>query len=107
MELNSPNFKESPQYQSAAKKVRALKGFYGHLAAYLVVNLLLLFLYTRDEGLVAGLQDPGNYITAFFWGIGLLAHAASVFLPNMIFGREWEERKIKELMEKEKRSTWE
>lgn len=107
MELNHPNYKESPEYRRALKKVKALKGFYGHLAVYLVINLLLLYVYTREEGLVEGLQDPANYITAFFWGIGLLAHAAGVFLPNIIFGREWEERKIRELMDKERRNSWE
>ena len=48
-----------------------------------------------------------NFQTAFFWGIGILAHGLSVFLPNMILGNNWEERKIKELMEKEKQNKWE
>ena len=48
-----------------------------------------------------------NFITAFFWGIGLLAHGLSVFLPGMILGNNWEERKIRELMEKEKNNKWE
>ena len=107
MELKEPHYRESLEYRSALKKVKALKGFYGHLAVYLVINILLLYVYTREDGFIEGLQDPANYLTAFFWGIGLLAHAASVFLPNLIFGRDWEERKIKELMEKEKKSTWE
>lgn len=107
MELKEPQYRESLEYRSALKKVRALKGFYGHLAVYLIINILLLYVYTREEGLLEGLQDTSNYFTAFFWGIGLVAHGASVFLPNMIFGRNWEERKIRELLEKEKRSTWE
>ena len=107
MELDKPKYRESLEYRNAVKKVKALKGFYGHLAVYILINILLLFVYTREEGLVAGLGEISNYFTAFFWGIGLVAHAAAVFLPNMIFGREWEERKIKELMEQEKRSTWE
>jgi len=36
-----------------------------------------------------------------------VAHGFSVFLPNWIFGRNWEEKKIKELMEKEKSEKWE
>ncbi len=47
-----------------------------------------------------------NFSTAFFWGIGLLAHGLSVFLPTMILGNDWEERKIKEIMNKEN-SKWE
>lgn len=35
------------------------------------------------------------------WGIGLLIHAFSVFGTKM-FLKDWEEKKIKELMEKDK-----
>ena len=107
MELNSPNYREDPAYKHAVRKVKALKGFYTHLAVYLAVNILLFYVYTQDEGFIEGLKHPANYSTAFFWGIGLAAHAAGVFLPNMIFGRKWEERKIKELMDKDKKSSWE
>ena len=107
MELNEPPIKESLEYKRAFRKVKALKGFYAHLLVYLVINLLLLYVYTREEGFLRGLNDPTNYITAFFWGIGLLAHAASVFLPGVIFGNDWEERKIRELMNKDQRNTWE
>jgi hypothetical protein len=34
------------------------------------------------------------------WGIGLFAHGLSVFLPNFILGKNWEEKKIRELMER-------
>jgi hypothetical protein len=38
---------------------------------------------------------------AFFWGIGLAAHAASVFVCPGFLNKEWEERKIRELMAKD------
>ena len=41
------------------------------------------------------------------WGIGLLAHGLSVFVPNWIMGQNWEDRKIKEFIEKEKANKWE
>ena len=40
---------------------------------------------------------------AFFWGIGLVAHGLSTFGGEIFFGSAWEEKKIKELMEKEKK----
>jgi hypothetical protein len=46
-------------------------------------------------------------MTAFFWGIGLVAHGFSVFVPQWFLGNDWEERKIKEIMEKEKQNKWE
>ena len=48
-----------------------------------------------------------NFFTAFFWGLGLLTHGLSVFLPNILLGSNWEEKKIKQLMEKEKQNKWE
>ena len=35
------------------------------------------------------------------WGIGIVIHGLTTF-PFGIFGKEWEERKIKEYMEKDK-----
>ncbi|AST01282.1 hypothetical protein BT10792_02380 [Bacillus thuringiensis] len=35
------------------------------------------------------------------WGIGIVIHGLTTF-PVGIFGKEWEERKIKEYMEKDK-----
>ena len=50
-----------------------------------------------------------NFFTAFFWGIGLLAHGLSTFMPHWIFGRSWEEKKIREFIEKDNqnRESWE
>jgi hypothetical protein len=42
-----------------------------------------------------------NYSTVFFWGIGLFFHWFGVFGKNLLFSKSWEERKIKEYMDKE------
>lgn len=94
-------------YRMAKKKVKEIKGFYIHLMVYLLVNSAILIMTTRDEGLWEGLQDLSNYVTALFWGIGLVAHGAGVFGPNLFFGKAWEEKKIREFMEKEKKNSWE
>jgi len=39
------------------------------------------------------------YRVTIFWGIGLVMHASSVVGSPRFFGREWEEKKIKESME--------
>jgi hypothetical protein len=36
------------------------------------------------------------------WGIGVTAHGFSVYGIIGLFGKEWEEKKIREIMEKEK-----
>jgi hypothetical protein len=45
--------------------------------------------------------------TALFWGIGLAAHGLSVFGNTIFFGQNWEEKKIQELMDKDKSEKWE
>ena len=41
---------------------------------------------------------------AFGWGLGLLIHAIRTYNLNPFFGKQWEERKIKEFLEKEQNS---
>ena len=101
------NTQDEIKYQEALKRVKKLKGFYTQSIVYIFINILIFFLNVEN-------LDPGetyfqfkNFMTAFFWGIGLLAHALSTFLPYFILGKDWEERKIKELMEKEKANKWE
>ena len=96
------NTQDEIKYQEALKRVKKIKGFYTHAIVYVFVNIMIVFLNVKN-------LDPGetyfqfkNFLTAFFWGIGLLAHGLSVFVPNWIMGQNWEERKIKEFMEKEK-----
>ena len=83
------------QYEQAKKQVTALRGFYSHLTVYLVVNIGLMLLNTVTHH--GGWWWPW---AAFGWGIGLVAHAANVFVFPGFLGKEWEERKIKEIMSK-------
>jgi fatty acid desaturase len=80
------------QYEEAKKQVLELKAFYTHLAIYLVVALLLF---------VVDYSDAGNwwfYWPVIGWGIFVVAQGISVAK----FGVGWEEKKIKELMDKKK-----
>ena len=36
------------------------------------------------------------------WGVGLAAHGFSVFAGESLLGKEWEERKTREIMERER-----
>ena len=87
------------KYLEAKKRVKRLKGFYIHATVYVLVNL---FLIANNVQRGMSFSDINNYWTAIFWGVGLLGHALSVFLPNMIMGKDWEEKKIRELMDKNK-----
>jgi len=100
------NFDEI-KYQEAAKRVKKIKGFYTHLTVYVVINIALLIMRFQKLHDGDSIFTLRNFSTAFFWGIGLAAHGLSVFMPSLIMGKDWEEKKIKELMEKEKNNKWE
>lgn len=95
------------RYQEALKRVKKIKGFYTHALVYAAINLMILIGNIQYLDADERFFEFHNFTTAFFWGIGLLAHGLSVFGPNLFLGKQWEERKIKELMEKEKNQQWE
>lgn len=85
-------------YKEARKRVKEIKGFYIHLLVYLLV-LCLRFVF-EEMGILS--FKGSSFWGMGFWAVGLIAHGCSVFLPHMILGRNWKERKIRELIEKEK-----
>ena len=95
------NFNDSDiKYLEAKKRVKRIKGFYIHALIYALVNVGLLIMNTSFSS--EEFSSIDTYWTAIFWGIGLAGHGLSVFLPNMILGKNWEEEKIRELMNKNK-----
>lgn len=93
---------EQIQYENALKRVKKIKGFYTHLIVYVVINIMIIIVNIQNLDKEKSYFQLENFFTAFFWGIGIVAHALSVFGPNLFLGRDWEEKKIKKLMEKEK-----
>lgn len=97
------NYQEEERYFKARKRVEEIKGFYGNLIAYVVVNIGLM---------VLNLLTSPAYLWFFWpmlgWGIGVLFHGMKVFNYMPFFGKDWEEKKIKEFMDKEEKSknTW-
>ncbi|TBX68812.1 2TM domain-containing protein [Flavobacterium silvisoli] len=94
------NQQEYERYQQAKKKVEKIKGFYGNLISYIVVNLFLLFInlkYTPEE--------LWFFWPMLGWGIGLAFHGMKAFDYTPFLGKDWEERKLKEFMDQEKRGN--
>ena len=100
------NYIEKERYERAVKRVKQIKGFYTHALVYLVINCVIVILNVQNLKPGESYFQFQNFFTAFFWGIGLAAHGLSTFMPEWIMGKNWEEKKIKEFMEKEK-SKWE
>lgn len=89
---------EERRYQQAKERVQEIKGFYVHLMIYLIVNAGIF--------LVNILVTPKHlwfYWPILGWGVGILAHGVGVFGLGPFFGHEWEERKIKQIMDKSRR----
>ncbi len=97
--------KKSLKYLRAKKKIEALKALYGHLTVYVLLNGVMI-LYNANV-LSSGEIDfsgLGNYFTAIMWGIGLFFHILYVvvlFNFNSNFINRWEEKKIKEIIDKD------
>nr|CBH38813.1 hypothetical membrane protein [uncultured archaeon] len=88
---------EEESYKRAKKRVGELRGFYEHLIAYVVVNIMLVII-----NLVTSPDTLWFYWVSIFWGIGVIWHAISVYGKLGKLGNKWEEKKIKEIMKKEK-----
>ena len=83
---------ENIAYEKAVKRVKELKGFYGNLISYCIVIPFLVIL-----NLMTSPRQLWFYWPMLGWGIGLLAHGMNVFA----IGRNWEEKKIQEIMNKD------
>lgn len=80
----------------ARERVEELKAFYSHLFTFLVVNTGLFIVNLTFS--------PGRwwFLSALFaWGIGLSLHALATFRPFSLFSKEWEERKMREFMNRQ------
>lgn len=94
--MDREEFMNRKRYEKAVEHVEELKKFYGHVGSYLLVipALWLLNHFTSD------------FYWAIFptlgWGFGLLRHGMSTYDINILWGKKWEERKIRELMEKDR-----
>ncbi|MFM1878325.1 MAG: hypothetical protein RLZZ241_1191 [Bacteroidota bacterium] len=83
------------RYEKAKAKLEAVKGFYANLTAYILVIPLLIWINYRTTSF------PWAIFPALGWGFGLLMHGMEAYGVNPLWGKRWEERKIRELMERE------
>lgn len=92
--MNSDN-RLSREELEAIEHVRDIKAFYSHLATYIMVNLGLL---------IFNLFITPQYLWVFWsamgWGIGVVAHAISVFEVFNLFDANWEQRQIEKRLKK-------
>ncbi|MBF4465477.1 2TM domain-containing protein [Flavobacterium sp. LC2016-12] len=97
------NYAEAERYYQAQKRVKEIKDFYAHLTVYFLCNPIVIA--------VNLLTSPGYlyfWYSLLGWGFVIVMHGLTAFRVSPIFNKDWEERKIREIMEKEKKTqNWE
>ena len=90
------NIIEQQRYEKARKKVQEIKGFYVHFVVYAIVISLIVIVNLRFTP-----QYHWFWYPMFGWGLGLFFHWFGVIgVDRLGFGKDWEEKKIKEYMDK-------
>ncbi|MCX6062993.1 MAG: 2TM domain-containing protein [Caldiserica bacterium] len=94
---------ELEEYQKARDRVQELKGFYAHVAMYLLANVALAVLnlatLKKNDGIVWFIWP------LIGWGIALAVHAISVFGIGRFLGKDWERRQIQKELDRRQKET--
>lgn len=100
--MSTPANSEDPARAAARRQVRAIRGFYIHATVYVAVIVMLGLI-----NISTGDAWHGNWWVqwpAMGWGVALLIHGIFALNGSTLFGRDWEERKIDELMKRQNRN---
>ena len=84
---------ENSKYLLAVERVEKLKKFYSSLASFVVVMPFLIFINLSYIPYFQWFWFP-----LFGWSIGLVSQLLEANNYNIFLGKNWEEKKIKELM---------
>jgi len=101
------NYKKEENYLRAKKRVKKLKGFYIHFGVFIVmnsfisVNIIISNIYENGETFNEAFWNFDTFAVWIFWGIGLAIHGFNVLGLPFLFGKDWEERKIKKFLEED------
>jgi hypothetical protein len=84
------------EVKRAYGRLAAIKGFYWHLSAFVLVltGLLIINVMTLTDG------EWWVQWVFFGWGIGVLAHAIAIFARKPQFVDRWEKEKVRRLTER-------
>lgn len=109
METNLNNDQEQIALKEiATKKVIKLKSFYKHLFVYLIAMILFLLKeYTNLPVNVFPIRFL-NWVVVIIWTAVIIGSVIDLVASFMIFDEEWEERKMRDILEKKyRKQKWE
>jgi len=95
--MENSKLTEAMLYRKAKKQAKAIRSFYINLSCYCIVIPVLIYINLTFS--------PEYYwfvFSALGWGTGLAFHGMAAFNYSPFLGSDWEERKINEILEKEK-----
>ncbi|MDR6300845.1 2TM domain-containing protein [Mesonia maritima] len=98
-EINQSKLDRMNKYSIAQNRVKEEKEFYNNLTAYVIVIPFLFFVNYMSNGL----DFLWFLFPAFGWGFGVAYHYMETFDKNPFFSKKWEERKIKEFLNNDKK----
>lgn len=91
---------EDDRVKRARERVRKIKGFYSNVITFVLVNVLLLVI-----NFVTNPDHLWFYWVTLIWGVVLFIQAINIFtIRDRFLGEEWEERKTRELLDKENKN---
>jgi hypothetical protein len=85
---------QQDSYLRARERVKAIKDFYSEVLSYCIVIPFLAWLNWKTTGFGV----PWVIFPAIAWGFGLAIQGMEAYGLNPLWGKRWEERKIRELM---------
>lgn len=94
-------------YLKAKKKVYHIKIFYIHLVGYLILVALLLYNLYIMEGPHKDFFFWFDIIILVSWTAFIIIHGWHVYKGRIVFKKKWEDRKMREYLDKENIKRWE
>lgn len=96
-------YADAERYYEAQEKVKKIRKFYEHLTVYLLCNPIVI---------IVNLMTSPGYLYFWFsllgWGLAVILHGLKAFECFPFFNKEWEKRKIDQILEKENaKQKWE
>ena len=90
-------------FEKAQSRARQKRNLYTHFILFLIGSVIFILLFAAFD---VGINLHPFAIDWFVWLIGiwailLLIHAYNVFVTNKFLGKDWEDRQIERLVEKQ------
>lgn len=94
--MENSKLSEAMLYRKAKKQAQNIRAFYINLTCYLIVIPILIYVnFTYSP------EQIWFIYSALGWGFGLAFHGMAAFNYSPFLGRDWEKRKIQQMLDKE------